>query len=145
MADNGRGFPPGLDFRTPPAGTEAGVHAGRSAGRDLEQILLALKKAGYVGSKRGIRGGFYLLKPPQQILPGDIVRLFEEPEGAGIRPRRQVAFRTPEEAGSEERQALVEFLAGVLEAAYSVADNVSLSQRAQRVGRIRDEKQARLV
>lgn len=43
----------------------------------LEQILLILRKGGFVKSKRGIRGGFFLSKSPKEITIGDVVRLIE--------------------------------------------------------------------
>ncbi|MFA5780325.1 MAG: Rrf2 family transcriptional regulator [Elusimicrobiota bacterium] len=43
----------------------------------LEQIILILKGAGYVRSKRGPVGGVYLAKPPEKIKVGEIVRLME--------------------------------------------------------------------
>jgi len=43
----------------------------------LEQIILILKGAGYIVSKRGPRGGVSLSKPPEKIRVGDIVRLME--------------------------------------------------------------------
>ena len=43
----------------------------------LEQIIRPLKKAGYVTSVRGAKGGHVLAKKPEQIKLGDIVRLFE--------------------------------------------------------------------
>jgi len=45
----------------------------------LEQILLTLKKGGFVKSKRGIKGGFYLAKHPREITVGDVVRFIEGP------------------------------------------------------------------
>ncbi len=45
----------------------------------LEQIMLILKGAGFVDSKRGIGGGFFLLKSPENITIGEIVRLIEGP------------------------------------------------------------------
>lgn len=43
----------------------------------LEQILIVLKNAGLVGSRRGPKGGYYLEKPPADISVGAIVRLTE--------------------------------------------------------------------
>lgn len=40
----------------------------------LEAILLELKQHGFVTSKRGIFGGYYLQKSPNDIMVGDIVR-----------------------------------------------------------------------
>lgn len=43
----------------------------------LEQILLELKHAGYVGSKQGYGGGYYLKVNPKKISVADIYRLFD--------------------------------------------------------------------
>jgi len=43
----------------------------------LEQIIRPLKKAGYVESFRGAKGGHTLNKPPDEITVGEIVALLE--------------------------------------------------------------------
>ncbi|MCS6935898.1 MAG: Rrf2 family transcriptional regulator [Chitinophagales bacterium] len=43
----------------------------------LEAILLDLRKAGYLGSKKGKGGGYYLIKTPSQIHMAEIMRLFD--------------------------------------------------------------------
>lgn len=43
----------------------------------LEAILLELKKAGMLSSKKGKGGGYYLLQPPEKIKVLDVVRLFD--------------------------------------------------------------------
>ena len=43
----------------------------------LAQIVLVLKGAGYIDSKRGISGGFYLKKDPRSVTMGEIVRLID--------------------------------------------------------------------
>ncbi|KJS01885.1 MAG: hypothetical protein VR65_07295 [Desulfobulbaceae bacterium BRH_c16a] len=45
----------------------------------LEQILLLLKKGGFVSSKQGPRGGYFLTKAPAEISVGDVVRFVEGP------------------------------------------------------------------
>ena len=45
----------------------------------LEQILLSLKKGGFVGSKRGVDGGYFLAKPPESRTVGDVIRFIEGP------------------------------------------------------------------
>lgn len=47
--------------------------------RYLEQLLLILKRAGYLESKRGVKGGYSLAKPPHLITLGEIIRLMEGP------------------------------------------------------------------
>ena len=45
----------------------------------LEQILLALKGAGLVRSKRGVGGGYVLARSPSEITIGDIVSAVDGP------------------------------------------------------------------
>ncbi len=45
----------------------------------LEQILLALKGAGLVRSKRGVGGGYVLARPPQEITLAAIIRAVDGP------------------------------------------------------------------
>lgn len=45
----------------------------------LEQILLTLKGAGLVKSKRGVGGGYVLAKSPKEITIGAIVRAVDGP------------------------------------------------------------------
>lgn len=45
----------------------------------LEQILVVLKNAGLVQSKRGIGGGYFLNKAPDEISLGEVIRLIDGP------------------------------------------------------------------
>jgi Rrf2 family protein len=45
--------------------------------RFLENILLELKNLGFLGSKLGKSGGYYLLKNPVEVTLSDIIRHFE--------------------------------------------------------------------
>ena len=45
--------------------------------RFLENILLELKNLGFLGSKLGKSGGYFLLKNPAEVTLSDIVRHFE--------------------------------------------------------------------
>ena len=45
----------------------------------LEQILLALKGAGLVKSKRGVGGGYVLARPPEQITLAAVIRAVDGP------------------------------------------------------------------
>ncbi len=47
----------------------------------LEQILLDLKRAGFVRSRRGKVGGYVLARMPGQIRLGDVIRYIEGPVG----------------------------------------------------------------
>ena len=66
----------------------------------LEQILLALKGAGLVRSKRGVGGGYVLARDPEEIKLSEIVSAVDGPitlgdfgaaaPGRGVRPRGPV-------------------------------------------------------
>ena len=45
----------------------------------LEQILLALKRAGLLSSRRGMKGGYALIKPPEAITLGQVIRILDGP------------------------------------------------------------------
>ncbi|MDD5195593.1 MAG: Rrf2 family transcriptional regulator [Candidatus Omnitrophica bacterium] len=45
----------------------------------LEQVLLELKRGGFVESRRGKVGGYFLAKHPSQIRIGDIMRFIDGP------------------------------------------------------------------
>lgn len=45
----------------------------------LEQILLELKKGGFVNSKRGAIGGYYLEIAPNKLILGEVIRFIEGP------------------------------------------------------------------
>ncbi|MDP3790111.1 MAG: Rrf2 family transcriptional regulator [Candidatus Omnitrophota bacterium] len=45
----------------------------------LEQILLDLKKGGFVESRRGKVGGYLLSRPPAKITVGEVIRFIDGP------------------------------------------------------------------
>ncbi len=45
----------------------------------LESILLTLRKSGFLGSKKGKGGGYYLLKEPKAIKMASVMRILEGP------------------------------------------------------------------
>ena len=47
--------------------------------RFLEQILLQLKRAGYLRSRKGPDGGYYLSKPPADINIAEVIRVMDGP------------------------------------------------------------------
>jgi Rrf2 family protein len=47
--------------------------------RFLEQILLQLKRAGYLRSRKGPEGGYYLSKPPREITVAEVIRVMDGP------------------------------------------------------------------
>ena len=45
----------------------------------LEQILLSLKRAGLIASSRGVKGGYTLIKSPNEITLGQVIRILDGP------------------------------------------------------------------
>jgi Rrf2 family protein len=45
----------------------------------LEHILLELKHAGIVRTRRGVHGGYWLARPPQEVRLADVIRAVEGP------------------------------------------------------------------
>lgn len=58
--------------------------------RFLENILLALRRAGLVHSRRGMDGGFRLARPAEEITLADVLRAVEGPLAnvQGVSPER---------------------------------------------------------
>lgn len=58
--------------------------------RFLENILMQLRQAGIVVSRRGAEGGYRLAKPPQEITVADVIRAIDGPLAGvgGERPEK---------------------------------------------------------
>ncbi len=94
----------------------------------LEQILLVLKGAGMIGSKRGVGGGFFLKKAPENIVVGDVVRLVEgplEPIACG----RKIHDYS---CGEEKECVFREIWVNVTEAISEIVDNVTFADIMRR-------------
>ena len=102
----------------------------------LEAILLDLNKAGYLGSKRGKGGGYFIKKPMNKIKIGDIVRLIDGPL-APISCASVTAYAPcscPDEEHCGLRLLMVDVrnaIAGILDK-YSLADTVEVAMRKMR-------------
>jgi Rrf2 family protein len=102
----------------------------------LEQIMLVLKGAGFVRSRRGAGGGFTLAKPPSSITVGEIVRLIEgpiEPISCGTRDY---------DSSCEEAEccAFREVWLKVTDCISDIIDRVTFADIMSRVLELREEK-----
>jgi Rrf2 family protein len=65
----------------------------------LEQILLALRHAGFLSSKRGVGGGYSLRMNPGQIQVGEIIEIMDGPIApvpcAALRPLEKCSCPDP--------------------------------------------------
>ena len=89
----------------------------------LEQILLALKGAGLVRSKRGVGGGYVLARPAEAITLGEIVSAVDGPIVVGD-------FGLPHENGAcdhEGQCVLLDLWADVSEHMRRLLDSTHLS------------------
>jgi len=102
----------------------------------LEQIMLVLKGAGYVNSRRGVGGGFSLAKPPQEITVGEIVRLIEGP----IEPIACGKRDYDSDCGEEECCAFREVWLRVTDCVSAVIDRVTFADIMRRVQELREQQ-----
>jgi Rrf2 family protein len=99
----------------------------------VEQILHQLRLAGYVDTRRGKYGGYFLRKPAAEIKIGEIVRLLDGPL-APISCASQTAYAPcscPDEAHCGLRMLMVDVrnaIANILDK-YSLADVVEVTMR----------------
>jgi Rrf2 family cysteine metabolism transcriptional repressor len=94
--------------------------------RYLEQVLLSLKRAGLLTSKRGSTGGYHLTKAPDEITVGVVLRAVEG-DGAPFEGRPQ-GRRHPGREGSD----LGELWDEVAEAVAGVVDRWTLGDLVAR-------------
>ena len=91
----------------------------------LETILADLRRAGLVQSTRGVDGGYVLVKPPNEIHVGDVLRAVDGPL-AGVRGMR------PEDINYDGSAVhLQELWIAVRAAVRRVLDEVSLAEVAK--------------
>jgi Rrf2 family protein len=102
------------------------------AGRDsipkkfLEQILLDLKRHGIVQSRRGRSGGYALLRSPEEISFGQVVRVIDGPI-APLPCLSRVAYRKCKDCRDESLCVLKRVFAASHEATVTVLDQTSLA------------------
>jgi Rrf2 family protein len=92
----------------------------------LEQILLELKRAGIVISKRGRLGGYVLLKAPEQVTFGEVLRLIDGPI-APLPCLSKIAYRKCADCGDEASCEIRHVFARVAAATRDVLDRTTLA------------------
>jgi Rrf2 family protein len=93
----------------------------------LEAILLELKNHGFVGSKRGIFGGYFLSRPISEITVGSIIRLIDGPL-APIRCASVTAYQRCDDCHDEVTCAIRKTMVDVRNAISGVLDNKTLKE-----------------
>ncbi len=112
----------------------------------LEMILLQLKNSGLIGSRRGVNGGVFLLKTPEEVTLGQIIRILDGPL-APIGCVSQTAYEKCEDCPYAETEScpIQGIMLNVRNAISSVLDHYTLkdfveNQSMKRGGKGRKRK-----
>lgn len=91
----------------------------------LENILQELRHHGIVDSKRGIFGGYFLVKPAAEISVGDLIRMLDGPL-APIRCASLTAYQKCDDCADENTCEIRHTMMEVRNAISNVLDTKSL-------------------
>jgi Rrf2 family protein len=92
----------------------------------LESILLILKKNGFLASKKGKGGGYYLLKEPSDIKISTIIRVLEGP--IAMLPCVSLNYYEQcDDCKSEEKCSLNILMAQVRDSTLKILENKTLA------------------
>jgi len=94
--------------------------------RYLEQVLLQLKRAGFLYARRGSAGGYRLSRPPDQITVGALLRAVDGPTPGPDSSRRGGRV------GEEDAAGLGELWRAIADAVASVVDRTTLEDLRRR-------------
>jgi Rrf2 family protein len=92
----------------------------------LEQILLELKRHGIVESRRGRLGGYVLLRSPDKVTFGEVLRLIDGPI-APLPCLSKIAYRRCLDCQDEATCEIRHVFARVAEATRGVLDQTTLA------------------
>lgn len=92
----------------------------------LEQILLELKRAGIVMSRRGRLGGYALLRAPEKVTFGEVLRLIDGPI-APLPCLSKIAYRRCADCADEAGCEIRHVFARVAIATREVLDRTTLA------------------
>ena len=101
----------------------------RAPGKFLEAILLDLRAAGFVDSRRGHNGGHELARPAEQIMVGDLIRAIDGPL-APVRCASVTAYQPCSDCTDPHACGLRVLMREARDALCSVLDRRSLHELA---------------
>jgi len=104
--------------------------------RFLEQILLSLKRNGYLRSKKGPHGGYYLAKPPSEINVAEVIRVMDGP----LAPIDCVSVTAHEFCPREKFCGLKWLWKEVRDSIAKILENTSFEDLAQRTKKAKAKK-----
>jgi Rrf2 family protein len=100
----------------------------------LEQILLELRRAGLVASRRGREGGHYLLKDPAAVSFGAVLRLIDGPV-APLRCLSRTAYRRCHDCKDEKSCVMRRGFSRAYDATLDVLERTSIADALADDGR----------
>jgi Rrf2 family protein len=92
----------------------------------LEQILLELKRHGLVESRRGKVGGYLMLRKPEEVTYGEVLRLIDGPL-ALLPCLSKIAYKKCEDCQDEASCEVRHVFASVADATRQLLDNTSFA------------------
>lgn len=95
----------------------------------LESILVELRNAGLISSRRGTIGGHSLAKPADEIMVGDVVRIIDGPI-APLRCASVTAYQPCADCIDPQTCALRDLMGDVRDAMSGIIDKRSLRELA---------------
>ena len=101
----------------------------------LDAILLELKNAGLLHSKKGKGGGYQLARPAESIMVGHVVRVLDGPL-APIPCASRTAFRPCLDCADPQACAIRSIMLDVRDAVATILDQASLLDLAARAGTV---------
>jgi Rrf2 family protein len=107
----------------------------------LEAILLELRNAGFLDSKKGRGGGYVLARPPEELRIGDMIRVLDGP----LAPLRCASVTAPvlcEDCPDPHHCSVRALMMDTRDAISSVLDNTTLAQLLERSGRLDNDQKA---
>ncbi len=101
----------------------------------LEAILLELRKHGILGSKKGVNGGYYLIKDPKEIILSNVMRITDGP--IALIPCVSLNFYEKcEECKDELTCGLREIALKVRDASLEILANTSIGDMVEREAKL---------
>ncbi|MFB0564355.1 MAG: Rrf2 family transcriptional regulator [Candidatus Aminicenantaceae bacterium] len=104
--------------------------------RFLEQILLSLKRAGCLKSKKGPQGGYYLSRDPSEITVAEVIRAMDGP----LAPIDCVSVIAHEVCSRENYCGLKWLWKEVRDSVAEILENTTFMDLAERTKKARKER-----
>jgi len=104
----------------------------------LEGILLQLKRAGIVTSRRGVEGGYALARAPERVMLGEVIRILDGP----LAPLGSAEELKEMMRGDPRQAGFYAILMDVRNAAAAILDRTSFADLAARNRELRATPEA---